>query len=62
MLLTRKNFKDEKKMRKKTINNKATQRVLGPALLQPCNTTPLPTAPRMLAERIASKIVFKPDH
>ena len=62
MLWTRKNFENEKnfekKFEKKNINKRATQRVLEPALLKPGNTTPLPTAPRMLAKRIASKIVF----
>ena len=50
--MNEKNFKDEK-----NLNKKATQRVLEPALLKSCNTTPLPTAPRMLAERITLKIV-----
>ena len=50
-----------KKIWKKNINKRATQRVLEPAPLKPGDATPLPTAPRTLAKRIASKIVFNPN-
>ena len=45
----------------KNTNKKATQRVLVPALLKPCGTTPLPTAPRMLPEKLHQKSYLNPN-